>query len=339
MYNVAIVGTGLIGTSLGLAIKQAGIKDIQIVGTDRERGHAGKAHRMGAVDRAVGSLASAVEDAELVIVATPVMAMKDVFQAMSSRLREGCLVTDTGGSKSVVLDWAQQYLPRSVSFVGGNPMVSKESSGPEAADGSLFKDKPYCIIPATGTRQEAVRLLTDVIRAIGAKPYFMDVKEHDSFVSAVSHLPLLLSVALVNCTSKSPSWDDIAKLASTQFRDQTSLTSGDPTIQRDVFAGDNPGLVHWIDTFIRELYEIRRILTGDDDGKLEALDKIFTDAVVARNRWLAGMVTHSSRHGAPDSRVPSATESMSALVFGDPGARSRLFGWRDRGGRDSKEKK
>ena len=339
MNKIAIIGTGLIGTSLGLAIKRIVSNNTQIVGTDIERRNAGKAEKMGAIDKASGSLGSAVEDAQIVILATPVMAMKDIMEAVGPRLQEGCLVTDTGGSKGVVIEWAQQYLPRSVSFVGGHPLVGKDSSGPDDADGSLFQDRPYCIIPASQARSDAVRSLTDMIRSIGAKPYFMNVTEHDSYVSAVSHLPLLLSAALVGCTSKSPSWDDIAKVASTQFGDITRLASGDPVTHRDMFISNEQGVVYWIDAFIHELYEIRQVLAGEEEGKLKKLESVFSRAITERNRWLAGVVTHQSDSAAGIAQIPSASSGMSELFLGNSEARRKVLGWGDGKDKDTRGKK
>ena len=339
MGKIGIIGTGLIGTSLGLALKRAGIRDAQIVGTDRDRGRANKAHSMGAIDHVEGRLAGAAEDADIVFIATPVMAMKEILEIIGPRLKEDCLVTDTGGAKGVVMEWAEQYLPRSVSFVGGHPMVAKGASGPEAAEATLFTDRTYCLIPSVRSRQDGVKLLTSIIQAIGAKPYFIDVAEHDSFVSAVSHLPLLLSVALVGCTSKSPSWGDIAAIASTPYKESTSQASGDPVTSRDIFASNNDGVVHWIDSFIQELYEIRQILASDEDGKLDALDKVFTQAIEARNRWLAGAVTPGSLNIVDSELLASTKQSWTDLFVGSSQARHRLFGpggLRDKNPRDKK---
>ena len=340
MDKIAIIGTGLVGTSMGLAMKQAGTRGAQIVGVDKERERPPKAQRMGAIDETVASLRSAVEDAKIVIIATPVGAMKEVMEIIAPHLKEGCLVTDTGGSKGIVMELAEEHLPRSASFVGGNPLVSKAGSGPEAADGSLFRGRAYCIIPARTARREAVRELTDMVRTIGAKPHFIDVMEHDSFVSAVSQLPILLSVALVGCTSKSPSWDDIAQIASAQYGDSTRLASGDPIAQRDVFSSDNPGLVYWIDAFIQELHEIRKIIVDDSGGKPKALEKIFDQAWQARNRWQAGAVSPESQAAANRVRIPSASEGMVELFTGDTETRRRLFGgWGSRRDRDARDRK
>ena len=281
---------------------------------------------MGAVDQVTWSLVGAVEDAQVVIIATPTMAVKEVMEIIGPRLTEGCLVTDTGGPKGVVIEWAERYLPQNVNFVGGHPVVGKEGSGPETADGSLFQNRPYGVIPGKRAERSAVRLLTDMIQSIGAKSYFMDPGEHDSFMCAVSHLPLLLSVALVGCTSKSPSWDDIAKMASLQYRDLTRLASDNPASSRDIVLSNDQGMVYWIDALIQELYEIRQILAGGEEGRMEALDKVFSQAFDARAMWIAGAVTPASPAAVNRDRLPSAMEGMGNFFMGDSEARRRVFG-------------
>ena len=340
MSKIAIIGTGLIGASLGLAIKRAGFKDIEIVGTDKERSHSSKAQSMGAIDHASGNIPGAVEDAQIVIIATPVQATKNVLEVIGPRLMDGCLVTDTGSCKSVVMEWADQYLPRHASFVGGNPMVSKYADGPSEADGNLFRDRSYCIIPAQRASRDAVRQMSDMINSIGAKPYFIGVEEHDSFVCAVTQLPLLLSMALVGCTSKSPSWEDIAQMASTQYKDLTSQASGDPDTHKDIFLNDTDNTVHWIDAFIRELYDIRQILTRESEDKLKDLEAVFSQAVEARNRWLVGGVTPGYREADNRPAIPSASENMSDLFLGSHQTRRRIFGvLGGNSDRDTKRKK
>ena len=331
MDKIAIIGTGYIGTSLGLAIKQVGLRNVEIVGTDLDRTRASKAKKLGAVDQVVGNLRSAAENAEMIIIATPLMAIKDVMEVIASRLMDGCLVTDTAGSKSMVMEWAKEYLPESASFVGGNPMVGREAGSSEEPSASIFRNRPYCVIPQKGAKQDRVRLLTDMIQQIGAKPYYIDLEEHDSFASVVNDLPLLLSVALMSCTSKSPSWDDIAQIASAQYGNLTSLASGDPSTAKGVFAGDNTSIIYWVDAFIKELYDIRQILANDEDGRLANLEGVFSSAFHERDRWLAGLVTAASQASVNRERIPTPMEQMGGMFFGDQQARKRLFG---RGKRD-----
>ena len=317
----------MIGTSFGLAFKKTGIRNVVVVGTDIDRGRPNRAQKMGAVDRTEGNLGKAVEGAEIVLIATPVPAMRDIFQAIAPHLDEGCrLVTDTGDTKAPVLAWAQEFLPRHISFVGGHPIVGKLASGPESADAELFKGHPYAVIPAQSARADGVRLLTDIVGAMGAKSYFVDVAEHDSFVAAVNHLPYLISAALIGCTSKSPSWDDLAKVASAPYGALTELASGDPGALRDKISNADETLVYWIDAFMGELQEIRRVLAGDQNARPEALYSVFSKAVLERDRWRAGVVTPASQSSANKERVPSIGENFSELFIGDAAARRRLFG-------------
>ncbi|MFQ5861013.1 MAG: prephenate dehydrogenase [Dehalococcoidia bacterium] len=311
MAKIAIVGMGLIGTSLGLALREQTAKGLELVGTDKEYDHAIKAQKMGAIDKATRALRDAVDDAAMVIIATPLLAIREILEAIGPRLRPGCVVTDTGSTKGVVLQWAAEYLPSEVSFVGGHPLTGKETSGPEAAEAALFQDKLYCVIPSPSAQKEAVKSVIDLVSSIGAKPYFVDPVEHDSYIAAVSHLPLLLSVALVGTVSKSPGWGDLAQVASSGFRDISRLASGDPVMGRDICVTNPDNIVHWIDAFIKELYEFRSLIQSDG----EELVKAFDNAWEARERWLAGKVSIGARP-TPGVEVPSFTDRVGEMFIG-----------------------
>ena len=316
MDKITIIGTGLIGASLGLAIKRTLSKTAYVVGTDRERSRAVKAQKIGALDQVEGSIHSAVKDAQVVIVATPVMAIREVMEAMAPHLGPECLVTDTGSTKGAVMKWADEVLPGEVDFIGGHPMAGRETSGPEHADGAIFQDKTYCLIPRASARSEAVKTMIGLVDAIGARHYFMDPIEHDSFVAAVSHLPALLSVALMQCTAKSPSWGDIAKVASTGYKDITRLASGDPTMHRDICATNGELVISWIDAFIRELYEIREHVSHSVDGDSAAIEQVFNDALFHREQWLAGKATLGAPSRESVADVPSFSQNMGQLFLG-----------------------
>lgn len=225
-------------------------------------------------------------------------------------------MTDTGSSKVEVMQWAEEILPRNVSFVGGHPMAGKESSGPQNADASLFRNKAYCVIPGARARTPAVNALLKLVEAIGAHHCFLDPGEHDSFVAATSHLPALLSVALVRTTSRSPSWSDIAKVASTGYRDITRLASGDPIMHRDICITNADSIVSWIDAFLHELFDMRERIVQAGNGEPAAIEEVFGDALYRRQQWITGSVTPGSQ--APDHReaVPTFGENMGQLLFG-----------------------
>lgn len=310
MDRITIIGTGLIGTSLGLALKKANLSKCEIVGHDKEPSASSKAQRRGAVDKADRNLISSVEGARIVIIATPPMAIRETMEYIAPHLAEGVLVTDTGSTKSNVLKWADEIFPAGVNFVGGHPMAGKESSGPDAAEATLFDGATYAICATPSADYQAVQTLASLVESIGATPYFIGAEEHDSYVAAVSHLPFILSVALVGCTSDSPSWDDISTLAASGYRDITRLASGDPVMHRDICVTNQESIIKWIDQFITYLYKFRNDVRDDPD----AVELALISAWQARSRWLSGAKVNQSTVSAD---LPSANDSMMGLVMGD----------------------
>ncbi len=307
----------------------------EIVGTDRKFENATKAQKRGAIDKAERKLFSAVEGANLVVIAAPVMAIKETMELIGPELAPGTVVTDTGSSKSAVLAWAREYLGEKVHFVGGDPMVSKEGSGPDAASADLFKGKPYCVLPAKGTNEDAVALIVGMVKEMGAIPYFLDAGEHDSFVAAVAHLPMLLSATLVNCTAKSPSWVDISKLAANEYKDVTRPSARDPEGNRDVCITNAVGISHWIDAFIGELQQLKGVIGRENNA--EELKGYFESAWENHERWAQGLV----RAPQPASAVQNMSfgQQMGEMFFGSRlmEVQKRLFKDTD-GKRDGKPK-
>ena len=316
MDKIAIIGTGMIGASMGLAIKQAGPKSATIVGSDRSRSNSNRAQKMGALDEAEGSVRRAVENAQVIILSTPVAAFREVMKEMASHLLPGCLVTDTGSTKTQVMKWAEEILPREVNFVGGHPMAGHEASGPEHANATLFQNKSYCIIPGARAQSGAVKTALELVNIVGARHHFMDPEEHDSYVAGVSHLPMLLSVALTRCTSRSPSWEDISKVASTGYKDITRLASGDPVMHQDICTTNGESIVTWIDIFMRELYEIRSQVMEAAEGDSAPIGGVFRDALFRRDQWLSGRVPTRDPEKAAAEDIPSFGDNMGQLFLG-----------------------
>ena len=324
MTTIAIVGTGLMGTSLALAIKSSNLK-VDIVGTDYDSIARSGAQKSGAFKKVESRLANAIRGADVVVFATPIQAMREMMESAANDFEEGCVVTDVGSSKKVVLQWAEEVLPKHVSFVGGHPMAGKELSGPKNADGTMFKGKAYCIVPSVNAERAAVSSVTTIAEAIGAKPFFIGVDEHDSFVAAVSHLPFMMSVALMGTASKSANWDDIAQLASSGFSDLSRLAAGDPVMHRDICVTNPEPIVAWMDSYIRELYELRNMLAKEGGPDPDALHEVFEEAMNARARWKAGILTKIDR---VTSDIPSFAESMGEVFIGRRGmeAQKKILG-------------
>jgi len=326
LTTIAIVGTGLIGTSLALAIKQSNLQ-VDVVGTDYDQSARSGAQKSGAFKKVESNLSNAIRGADVVIYATPVLAMREMMEASVNDFEEGCVVTDVGSSKKVVIEWADEILPESVSFVGGHPMAGKELSGPTNADGDLFKGKAYCIIPSVTAEKSAVSSVTTLAESIGAKPFFIGVDEHDSFVAAASHLPFMMSVALMGTASKSANWEDIAQLASSGFASLSRLASGDPIMHRDICVSNPKPIVAWMDAYIREMYDLRNMLANENGPDPEAVHQVFVDAMEARARWQAGIVTTLDRISGPSTEIPTFAETMGEMFIGRRGmeAQKKLF--------------
>lgn len=287
--RIAIIGLGLIGGSMGLALRRAE-EGFEVVGFARRPEVASRALELGAVDRTEGSLISAVKGADVVLMATPAMAMKEILAEIGGSLREGSIVTDTASTKDKVMVWAEETLPPSVSFIGGHPMAGKETSGIEAADGDLFQGCTYCLIAGSGAAKEARDTVAGLVRQIGANPLFIDASEHDSLVAGISHLPLLISVALIAATTKSPLWPEMARLAASGFRDLTRLASGNPRMSRDICLTNRDPILHWIDDYIEEMRALRCLVSEGgvkgDGGESEKLEEAFIRAREEREGWL-----------------------------------------------------
>ena len=312
--KISIVGLGLIGGSLGLALKRSGPGNLEVVGYDKEPGVGARAEKLGAVDRSSRDLTSAVRDAPLVILSTPILATRGVMEAMAPALCEGCVVTDTGSTKAQILRWAAELLPGHVHFVGGHPMAGKEHSGLDAADADLFREAPYCVVPAVNADERAINTVLSLVGLVGAYPVFLDAAEHDSYVAAVSHLPIVLSAALFSLVRSSQAWPEMSALAAGGFRDSTRLASGDPDLSHDMCLTNKEAVLHWLDRLTAELGRFRELVERGE----EELFKTFARIQLDREAFL-GQPREPVRQPPPvqDAEGLSAGERMAALLVGE----------------------
>lgn len=265
MRRVAIIGTGLIGASIGLRLKDAGkIPDLEIAGFDRDGGAGRAARSAGAIDISMRNPRDAVQDASLVILCTPVLALRKTMQDIAPILEDGAIVTDTGSTKADVMAWAEEELPSNVSFIGGHPMAGKTMSGPGAADASLFEGARWVIVPPKNAPQDAVDTVNGLVDRMGAKGMFMDPEEHDSYVAAISHLPQLAATALFTLAHNSDAWPEMSLLAATGFRDSTRLAGTEPNVSFDIAATNRTQIIHWLERYIEGLSEIKERLASED---------------------------------------------------------------------------
>jgi prephenate dehydrogenase len=280
--RVAIIGLGLIGGSIGLALHKAKAAQ-QIAGYDLAKGVSNQARRIGAIDQPYSALADAVRGADLVILASPVGAMRSLLQDIAAALSPGAVVTDVASTKVQVISWAEEFLPASVAFVGGHPMTGKELSGVHAADAALFQGRIYCLTPTPRTRSIAITKASALIEALGARVRFLEPTEHDGQVAGVSHLPFIASIALMNTVGEGAAWSDASMLAANGFRDITRLAAGNSEMYRDICLTNSESITRWLNEYIATLCGLSDRIAAHD----KSLDETFARAQQMRLEWQA----------------------------------------------------
>ena len=307
--RIAIIGTGLIGTSIGLGLAARKDREYDIVGIDKNRGHMREAKKLGAIDREAGSLEEALKDAGLVVIAVPAMAARQILQDAVPYLAESAIITDTCSTKADILRWAAEFLPDTVNFVGSHPMAGRELSGPGAANIDLFRGATWAVTPSPRADEQAVNIVLGLIEALGAIPLYIDASEHDTYAAAVSHVPILMSVALFRMVRDSHGWEDASFLAGSGFRDLTRLASGDPTMSRDIMSSNRDAVMHWLGRLEDELRTIKRAL---EEG-----DPVLTDLFASTQLDRDTFIMNPPQRRVPDGpEAPTAADTMRRMFFG-----------------------
>jgi prephenate dehydrogenase len=271
--RVAIIGLGLIGGSIGLALHKATAAQ-EVTGYDLGRGVTDQARKLGAIDVPYAALADAVRGAELVVLATPIGAMRSLLQNIASAVTPGAVVTDVASTKTQIISWAEEFLPAQVAFVGGHPMTGKEQSGVEAADATLFQGRIYCLTPTQRTRPSAINKVSTFVEALGARVRFLEPAEHDGQVAGVSHLPFIASIALMKAVGEGAAWGDASLLAANGFRDMTRLAAGSPEMYRDICLTNHDALLRWLDDYITTLRTFRQQINARNHNLAEDFAKV-----------------------------------------------------------------
>lgn len=285
LARVAVLGLGLMGGSLGLALRDARLA-ASVAGYDAEPGTAERAIERGAITEMCASPAAAVVGAELVVLAVPVLAERELLAAIAPALSPVAVVTDLGSTKRQVVEWAHELLSGPLRFVGGHPMAGRERSGIEAASADLFRGAVWCLTPTPETDVDAVRLVAELARGVGASPLVLGAAEHDELVAGASHLPLVAAAALVRTVAGGGEWEQLRSLAAGGFRDTTRVASGDVRMARDICRTNRDAIARWLDRYIAELAHIRTLIADGEGADDEAIATWFAEARAARDDWL-----------------------------------------------------
>lgn len=269
--RVALIGLGLIASSMALAMRRAGM-ETEIVGTARSAKTRQIARDLGFCDRVTETATEAVQGADLIVLATPVGAMKAVMEEIAPHLATGATITDVGSVKRAVFEVVEAHLPYGVHFVGGHPMAGTEHSGPNAGFAELFDNRWCLIVPSEASDETTVEALEAYWQALGANTSRMEPDHHDLVCSVVSHCPHLIAYTMVGVADDMRRITDteVIKYSAAGFRDFTRIAASDPTMWRDVFLSNKEATLEVLGRFTEELFALQRAIRTGDGEELHA---------------------------------------------------------------------
>jgi prephenate dehydrogenase len=281
--KLVVIGTGLIGGSFALALKRArAVK--RVVGVGRTRRNLAEALRLKVIDEASQDPASAVRDADFVMLAMPVGQMPAVMTAIAAHLSGQAVITDGGSTKRDVVACARRFLgahfPR---FVPGHPVAGTEKSGAAAAFPELFRDRNVILTPQRETSARATALVRRAWEACGARVSRLDAGEHDTILAAVSHLPHVIAYALVNMLAGSRNPGRLFGYSAGGLRDTVRIAGSSPEMWADICSANRDALLAVLEDYENELEAMRAVIASGDGAELK---RMFVRARGAREKWL-----------------------------------------------------
>ncbi len=290
LKTLAVIGVGLIGGSFALALRRAGAVS-QVIGFDRDATALERAAALGVIDTTGASISEAAESADLVVVAVPVRAIGPVLHDVALAMQPGAVVTDVGSTKAQVVRVAEEELRERVSrFVPGHPIAGRETSGVDAATVDLFRGARVVLTPTPRTAPDAVDLVRGAWEAVGGRVTAMAAQDHDRIFAAVSHLPHLLSFALVSEIAGRDNAEELFGFAAGGFRDFTRIAASSPEMWRDIALQNRAALLAELDRYGAHLAVFRALI---EKGEGPGLERLMSEARSARHAWATG-----PRHGS-----------------------------------------
>lgn len=317
--QITIVGLGQIGGSIGLALGKHE-KTFLRVGHDVDPSVAQKAQKLGAVDKTMLNLPSAVREADVVVLSLPMDQIRDTLQIIAQDLREDVVVLDTGPVKESVAKWAGELLPPGRHYVGLTPVINPDylhgaDRGLDAARADLFNQGLLAIASPPATASEAIKLAADLARLLGAAPLFVDPLEIDSLMSATHTLPQLLAAALLNTTIDQPGWREARKVAGRAFAEVTGPIAQqgqpDPLLTAAILSREN--VIRALDGLIASLQAMRgELAQGDADGLRSRLERAFH----GREAWwsMRQEANWEEAQSAPEISASSSSDFFGRLL-------------------------
>lgn len=264
--KITIIGLGLIGGSIAMALKEKGFTSI--TGFSRTKSTLEKAKSIKAIDKIASSPAEAVENSDLVIICTPISKVKDILIKIKNHIKIGCVVTDVASTKEEIINFAQKISPKQVIFIGGHPMAGKETSGLVNANKKLFQNCTWCLVPTTTNTARGMEIVKSIVKKLGGKPLIINPKIHDEAVTTISHLPFILSAITVFLACKQKNWNTAQKLASGGFRDITRLAGGNTQMHTDICLTNSKNIVAILNSLTDEINKLILLIQKNERGKL-----------------------------------------------------------------------
>jgi len=280
--HVVIVGLGLMGASLGYDLRG---HCRQVTGLVRRPESVTEALEIGCVDLATIDPAVALPDADLVILATPVRVLLRQIVELGPMLKPGALLTDMGSTKVEICE-ALQAAPSHIQVIGGHPMCGKEQAGLAAAEPSLYQDCTYVLSPLQRTAESSVQLMLELVHHIGARPLVLAPHRHDRLVAAISHLPYVVSSALVAHVAAVGEQDaQVWDVAASGFRDTSRVAASEVKVMLDILLTNRSAVLAAIDDYQERLAGLRKLLEHNDEVGLQTL---LGSSAEARKSWKKG---------------------------------------------------
>ncbi len=282
--KITIVGVGLLGGSIGLAVRRRRLAR-EVAGFVRRPASLKDCEKAGAVDYATTDLLAAVSNADLIILCTPLSQMQSRVVEMLPALKRGAIVTDVGSVKAGVVRELESLLKKSgAHFVGSHPMAGAEKTGVSAARADLFVDAVCVVTPTKRSNALAVRKTEQFWKSLGARTLRLAPEQHDVLVSRSSHLPHVVAAVLVNLVLAPAAPEFQSALCANGFRDTTRIASGSPEMWRDIALANRKNLSQSVDAFVSELHKFQRVLKKSD---AKAISKFLETAKARRDNWCA----------------------------------------------------
>lgn len=321
--TVTIIGTGRVGSSVGLALQESALP-LTVIGHDRRRDIADDSLAAGAVDRVERNLVNAVSQADIVVFAGPMAELKTTLMAIGEDLQPHALFLDFSSLKSPAFEWAQTYL-RSGYYVGAMPVLAARylpdgRRDVDAASADLFRDSLFCLMPSPETDPQAVGTAVNFGSLLGARPYFLDPAEYDSLVQGVATLPGLLAAALFNAVAGAEGWRDMLRLANVSFGGATQPLAQESDIVHQILY-DKTATLRWLDAVLAELVRWRALV---EEGDAEVLELAIGEAAARREAWLAERARNEwVDAGDATVRPPNLSEQMFGTWLANVGDRDK----------------